>query len=112
MELDFDAMVEVFGEPNERRSHPDRHDYWFDYRRTDGVAVQLIVNAFECRAIVGVDYGGTAGTSLVVDKCDRVRVLEAERRTIEVVSTEYSLRCFLSLDGETLMTVDVPAAQA
>jgi hypothetical protein len=111
VEFDLDAMVEVFGEPNERHSHPDRGDYWFDYRRPDGVAVRLILGVFDRKVIIGIDYGATATTSLHLKKCDRVRVLEVERRTVEVVSAEYSIRCFLSLDGETLMAVDVLADQ-
>lgn len=108
MEIDLDALVEVFGEPNISRSHPDRGDYWFEYGRPDGVSVRLVLGVFDHKVSIGIDYGATAGTSLLVEKCDRVRVLEAERRTLEVISAEYSMRCFLSLDGASIMTVNVP----
>ncbi len=110
VEFDLDAVVEVFGEPNARHSHPDRGDYWFDYRRPDGVAVRLILDVFDRKVMIGVDYGATASTSLHLEKCDWVRVLEVERRTVEVVSAEYSIRCFIALDGRSIMTIEAPAA--
>ena len=112
MEFDLDTLVEVFGEPNERRSHPERLSFWFECQRPDGVAVRLIIDAFEGRAIVGVDFGTTAGTSLLLEKCDRVRVLEPAKRTLEVVATELSIRCFIALDGESIMTIEAPAGLA
>jgi len=108
LEVDLDALLEVFGEPNGQLSHPDRGDYWFDYLRSDGVSIRLIFGLIDRRVAVGTGYGGTASTSVKLQNCDRVRVLEPERRTIEIVSCEPPLRCFLSLDGETLMTVEAP----
>jgi hypothetical protein len=112
LEFELDAMVAVFGEPLERHSHPERGDYWFEYHRPDGVVVRLILGLYDRKVAIGIDRGAAAGTSVHLEKCDRVRVLDAKRRTVEVVATEWSLRCFLALDGETLMTVEAPIVVA
>ncbi len=108
LEVDLDAMVEVFGEPNARHSHPDRGDYWFEYRRPDGVVVRFVLGVFDRKVVVGIDYGTAATTSLSLEKCDHVRVLEPEKRTLEVVATELSIRCFISLDGVNVLSAEAP----
>lgn len=110
LEFDLDAIVEVFGEPLESRSYPDRGDYWFEYRRPDGVAVRLVLGAFDRAVIVGVDYGTAASTSVRLEQCDRVRVLEVEKRTLEVTSAALAVRCFLSLEGRSVLTLEAPPA--
>lgn len=112
LEVDLDAIVEVFGEPNERHSHPDRGDYWFEYRRPDGVVVRLVLGMFDRKVIVGVDYGTAASTSLILERCDRVRVLEPAKRTLEVVAPAFLIRCFISLDGTSVMSMEAPAVLA
>lgn len=108
LEVDLDGMFEVFGEPDGSLSHPELGDYWFAYRRPDGVVVRLVLGLFDRKVIVGVDYGVAASVSLVLENCDHVRILEASKRTLEVVAAASSIRCFLALEGQSVMAMEAP----
>jgi len=50
---------------------------------------------------------GTSALSAGLEMADFVRVLEVDRRAIEVVSEEFKTRFFMSLDGESVLDVSV-----
>lgn len=104
-DLDFDLgeLVAVFGEPTSL-SKPELQDYWFSYERVDGATVTLSLSGFERVASVLVRCQDSLAIGpLRMENCIQVRVLEAERKTLEMVSEERSARCFVSLDGEALV---------
>ncbi len=104
-DLDFDLaeLVAVFGEPTSL-SKPELQDYWFSHERADGAIVTLSLSGFRrCRFRLGSLPGFLGSRPSTYGKLHRVRVLEAERKTFEIVSEEPSARCFVSLDGEALV---------
>lgn len=105
--FDLESLVAVFGEPTSL-SNPEALDYWFTYERSDGATVTLSLSGYERTAAVVVRVTDALAIGPVrIENCDEVKVLEIARRTIELVSREPQARCFLSLDGETVLDVKV-----
>lgn len=110
LDFDLDELVGLFGDPLPL-SNPDLLDFWFRYQRDDGGSVTLSLSGYERSAAVIVCCSDEAACSSVrIDRCEHVLVLEAERRTLEIVSQSPPLRCFVALDGNSILELNVPAA--
>lgn len=107
LSFELDELVEVFGEPT-HLSEPDLLSYWFTYERGDGVVVSLSLSGYERSVAVIVRVSERVAASAVrLEHCDAVRVLEADRRTLEVVAQNPAARCVLALDGDLILDVGV-----
>lgn len=105
----LDELVGVFGPPLEL-SVPDLLDYWFSYQRSDGMTVTLTFSGYERTAGVIVRCSDdVACGSVSMGSCDVVRVLEPGKRTLELVSEDPAMRCFVALDGDSILDVQVAA---
>jgi hypothetical protein len=105
--FDVDELVALFGEPLEW-SNPELLDYWFRYERGDGASLTLSLSGYERSVSVIVrGVGGAGATSVRIDRCDRVQVLEPELGTLEVVGASPPIRCFLALEADSLLEVHV-----
>jgi hypothetical protein len=108
LQFDLGELVELFGEPLPL-SNPDVLDFWFRYRRPDGASVTLSLSGYERSVAIIVRCSDEVACSSVrIDRCEQVRVLEPERKTLEVVSSDPPLRCFVALDGESILELRVP----
>ena len=67
-------------------------------------SVTLVVSRYQRRVGVIVREGSTS-ISASVEKAGFVRVLEGDRRTVKVVSSEFQTRFFMALDGETALEI-------
>lgn len=107
--FDVAELVEVFGEPMSL-SNAELLDYWFLYKRPDGGSVLLSLSGYERSVAIIVRCSeGAAASSVRIERCRGVRVLEAGLRTLEVVGDSPPIRCFLALDAESVLEVSVPA---
>lgn len=107
--FDVGELVTVFGEPMPW-SNEELLDYWFRYERPDGASVLLNLSGYERSvAIVVRCAGGAPASSIRVERCGGVRVLESARRTLEVVGDSPPIRCVLALDAESVLEISVPA---
>jgi hypothetical protein len=50
-----------------------------------------------------------ACSSVRIDRCGRVKVLVAGRKTLEIVSLSPPRRCFVALAGDLILDLTVPA---
>jgi len=108
LEFDLGELVGVFGEPLDL-SRPELRDYWFRYERADAISVTLSLDGYERSVAIIIRTGSVACSSIRIASCDAVRVMEADRRTLEVISTTpTSVRCFLALEGDTILDVASP----
>lgn len=108
--FDLADLVGLFGEPLPL-SNPDVEDYWFRYERADGVAITLSLAGYERTVALIVRDGPVACSTVRLRGCDAVRVLEADRRTFEVtVSGPGAARCFVALDGDSVLDLEVPGS--
>lgn len=97
----------AFGEPLPV-SRPELQIYFFQYDRDDGGSVQLSLSGYERSVGVIVrGNGGSVSCSFSVARCSSVRVLEHHLRTLEVVGETPPLRCFLDLDDDSVLHLDV-----
>jgi hypothetical protein len=109
--FNLDELASLFGDPLPI-SNPEVLNFWFEYQRSDGATITLSLSGYERSVAVIVrcsDAGPT--TSVRFDLCDSVRVLEPERKTLEIVGQSPPLRCFMALDGEATLGLTVPAAR-
>lgn len=107
LDFDLDALTTIFGEPTPL-SNPSLLDYWFTYKRSDGQTVTLSFSGYERSAGVIVRSSEkTAPAAVRLERCDSINVLEPGRRTFEVLASESKARCFVALDGDSILSVDV-----
>lgn len=105
LHFDVDELAMLFGEPLPL-SRPELLDYWFRYHRTDGISVTLSLSGYERSVAVIVRCSDqVAASSIRIDHCQYVRVLEADRKTLEIVSPEQRMRCFIALAGDSIVDV-------
>lgn len=105
--FEIEELRQVFGLPLPL-SNPDLLDYWFRYDRRDGGSVLLTLSGYERSvAVIVRGTGGTMSCSLRLARCSSVRVLELERRTLEIVGDTPPLRCFLALDADDVLALSV-----
>lgn len=108
LEFDLDELIGVFGIPLPL-SNPELLDYWFRFDREDGVSVTLSLSGYERSVAIIVRMDAAVACSLVrIERCARVRVLEPDRKTVEVVGDKPPVRCFLALNGESILDVQIP----
>lgn len=90
MFLFFDEMMSPTDE--------ERHIYWLKTTRTDGLIITFIFSIFE--ASVDVIIRNTAKVDIAgvsLENCSEIRVLDEERKCLEVLCGDGKGRCFLSL---------------
>lgn len=108
-EFDLADLLSVFDELLPL-SDEDRKIYWLRFTRSDGITITLTLSTYEMTVGLIVQCNSQVACSAThLKHCSRVRVLEMERRTLEVLcseSTENVIRCFLSLDGENILTIE------
>lgn len=108
LDCDLDELIGVFGVPLPLSSE-ERGEYWFGYDRPDGVSVTLHLSLLN-RAVGVIVHCSPEleAASARLEGCTVVRVLEPNRKTVEIAtaaSDERPLRCFLALDGDSVMHV-------
>lgn len=109
MDLDFDLdeLVALFGEPTPL-SHPELLDYWFRYDRSDGGSVTVTLSGYERSVAVIVRCSDEVACSSVrIERCDAVRVLEPGRKTLEIVGESPPVRAVLALDGDLVLDLQI-----
>lgn len=105
--FDLDELVGAFGEPT-ALSQPELLTYWFSYERPDGVKIILTLSGYERSVGIIVRLSDqVAATAVHLERCDAVRVLEPDRKTLEITGEEPPARCFLALDGDQILDVNI-----
>lgn len=84
--------------------------YWLQRERADGFSILLCVSAYEDTVDISISYKNEVVVSSVSLKpCFEINVLEENRKSLEVLSgkgNDSLVRCFLSLDGDTILEVE------
>ncbi|MBD2767938.1 hypothetical protein IC235_08525 [Hymenobacter sp. BT664] len=81
--------------------------YWFKFTRPDRITITLVLSIYEEGANVIVRCNpAVTGASIRITQCTAVRVLDVEKKYLEVISEtsgSSSKRCFLSLLGDNIV---------
>jgi hypothetical protein len=78
--------------------------YWLKISRNDEIAVTLAVSIYENKAAISI-YGssGLAIAGLHFINCQEVKVLDENRKCLEILHDNGRGRCFLSLLGNPIL---------
>jgi hypothetical protein len=81
--------------------------YWFSATRADGYSVVFIVNGLDDSVAIIVRRGSNLAVAHIsVHRCASVRILDPQRRILEVISdygSGWLRRCVIAIDAETII---------
>ncbi len=105
MKADITELLIFF---DELMSHTDEEKgiYWFKTNRADGFEITLVLSIYENHVGVIVRMLNQSIASLSLENCSEVRILDQERKCLEVLHEEKNGRCFLSLLEGTILTYE------
>lgn len=103
MKIDITQLLIVFDEQLPL-TNEEQKIYWFKSNRSDGTAISLGVSVYEASSVLSVyNSSGTLMASLHLSKCSEIRVLDENRKLLEILHGKEDGRCFLSLvEGSVL----------
>jgi hypothetical protein len=103
LEFELAELVTVLGLPTPV-SDQDRKIFWFEHRRSDGIEITLSLSVYERKVGVIVELERDRASSGVhLTECSSVRVLDSDRKIIEVVSETRAVRCVLAVEANTIL---------
>ncbi len=106
MKFDLTQLLLFFDELTPTTDE-ERGVYWFESRRADGIIITFAFSIYESYVsiiIQAADKTVIAGVSL--ENCSEINVLDEKRKCLEVLHTNGSGRCFLSLLKGTILAYD------
>ena len=106
MDFDLSSLLVVFDELLPLTDE-EQKIYWLKFTRPDRITITLAFSVYERDANVIVRCNpAVACASIQITQCTAVRVLEIERKTLEVIggnTDSFSKRCFVSLLGDNMV---------
>lgn len=103
MNIDITQLCIIF---DELMSATDEEQgiYWFRTLRSDGLIITFAFSTYE--EYVDIIIHNTSKidiTSLSLEKCSEIRVLDEKRKCLEILHNNRNSRCFLSLLGSSIL---------
>jgi hypothetical protein len=104
--VETNGLLGIFGLPTPL-SNEESGIYWFEYQRPDGLKIALSFSIYERKAgiVVRLDENRTA-SSINMNDCSRIQVLDDNRRIIELKG-ESNARCVLALSDNDVLSVTI-----
>ena len=97
MKIDITQLLIVFDEQLPL-TNEEQKIYWFKSRRRDVTTIVLGVSVYESSVVLSVyNSSDTLLTSLHLSKCSEIKVLDENRKLLEILHGKEGGRCFLSL---------------
>lgn len=106
MKVDITELLVVFDELLIPPTNEELGVYWFRAARTDDLKVSLSFSIYECYVDVLIYSPGVTIASINMEKCSEIRVLDAEKKCLEIVHDGVPGRCFLHLTGEDVLSYE------
>lgn len=107
MKFDITKLLIVFDELLAPPTDEEQGVYWFGATRTDGLIVTLSFSIYECYAGVLVCNNSDVAIARVhMKKCSEIRVLDEEKKSLEIIHDGSLGRCFLQLTGDSILSYD------
>jgi len=92
----FDELMPVTDE--------EQKVYWLKTKRSDGLTITFILSIYEeSVSILITNDNGTSISSLDLENCSEIRILDPKRKCLEVLHDRENGRCFLSLFGDSIL---------
>ena len=104
MKADITELLIFFSElmPS---SNEEQKIYWFRTTRKDQISIIFVASIYE--ESVGILVENNNGTNIArldLEKCSEIKIVDAEKRCLEVLHANNKGRCFLSLFGESILS--------
>ncbi len=105
MKADITELLTIFDELSPS-TEEERGYYWFITNRADGLKIDFTISLNKSTAWVCISQNETGIVDVAMTGCSLVRVLDVERKCLEVVHENSSARCFISLIGDSIVSYD------
>ncbi|MDP1609351.1 MAG: hypothetical protein Q8L98_08590 [Chlamydiales bacterium] len=107
MKVDITELLIIFDELLTPPTDEEQGVYWFRVTRADGLIVTLSFSIYECYVGVLVcNHSDVAVASVNMKKCSQIRVLDAKKKSLEIIHDGQPGRCFLQLTGDSILSYD------
>ncbi len=105
MKFDITKLLIVFDELLTPPTDEEQGVYWLGANRTDGLVVTLSFSIYERYASVLVcDTSDVAIARVHMKKCSEIRVLDEEKKCLEILHEDAQGRCFLALSSDNIIS--------
>ncbi len=96
MKVDLTEMLLFFDEPMSPTDE-EMGTYWFKTRKTNGLSMTFAFSLYEKYVDIIIRGLDQDIASLSLKECSEIRVLDLERKCLEVLHSNGDGRCFVSL---------------
>jgi hypothetical protein len=105
MKFDIVQLLIVFDELLTPPTDEEQGVYWLGATRSDGLIVTLSFSIYERHAGVFIyNNSNVSIASVHMKNCSEVRVLDEEKKCLEIIRDTFPGRCFLALIGDNILT--------
>jgi malic enzyme len=107
MKVDITELLIFFDELLSPPTDEELGIYWFGKNRSDGLIITLSFSVYE--RYVGVLINNKSNVAIAdidMKNCSEIRVLDEEKKCLEIIHDDNKGRCFLHLTGDTIVTYE------
>jgi len=98
LKFDITNLLIVFDELLTPPTDEKQGIFWFRAVRSDGLIITLSLSIYECYAGVLIhNRSDVAISSVSMKNCSEIRVLDENKKCLEILHAEGTKRCFLVL---------------
>ena len=107
MKVDITELLITFDELTKPPTDEELGVYWFDKIRPDGSIITLSFSLYEHYVSVLVhNNDNIAFAHIRMKNCSEIRILDEEKKCLEIIHDDNKGRCFLHLTGENIVTYE------
>ena len=107
MKADITELLTLFDEIDKFATNEELGVYWFRFARSDGAIITLSFSIYECDASVIVyNKNDVAFAHIRMKNCSEIRILDEEKKCLEIIHDDNKGRCFLHLTGDSIVTYE------
>jgi predicted small integral membrane protein len=107
MKVDITQLLTIFDKILTPPTDEELGVYWFEATRADGLIVTLLFSIYECYASVLIGNDADVGiASIRMKNCSEIKVLDEEKKSLEIIHNSFLGRCFLQLTGDSILNYD------
>jgi len=107
MKANITDLLIIFDELDEFATNKELGIYWFRVVRTDGITISLSFSIYECYVDTLVYIKDQVTISdISMKNCSEIRILNEEKKCLEIIHEDQKGRCFLHLTGDNIVTYE------
>lgn len=103
MNFDITQLLIVFDELLTPPTDEEQGVFWLRATRPDGLIITLSFSIYEHLSGVLIHNSDLSISSVRMKNCSEIRVLDEKKKCLEIVHSDGTKRCFLSLLGASIL---------